>query len=403
MNRATNTRDIALGVVVAGTRVGATLGRVALLPVRVAAHMPIVGPTLRRAGESLAADGHEARLQGRHRLEVTAEEVLASPEVEHAVDVSMAGPLTDAVAHSLAEHRVVERIAEQVLASVDLEEAVTRALGHEKTERLVAEALASPDLERLLVSAIESRLTADLTDRVLDSPELQRAVDHVASSPEVRAALARQTTTLADEMVGGIRTRAGRADDASERAVRGWLRRPQLPRRSASGASQLYAGVATRAVAFTIDVAIAHVIFLTGAALLGLVASLVGELRPEWLVALLLASGWTVVVGGYFVLFWTAAGQTPGMRLMHLRVVSASGDPPRLGRALLRLVGLGLAIVPLFAGFLPVLFNERRRGLQDFFGDTVVVHVERAPLPSEEVEIRADSVEGVVDRGLISS
>ena len=397
MDRATNMRDIALGVLVAGTRTGETVVRVALLPVRAAARMPVVGPALRRAGESLAADGHEARVQGRHRLETTAGDVLKSREIERTIDVAMAGQLTDAVARSLAEHQVVERIAEQVLAETDLEGAVTKALGHERTERLVAEVLASPDLERLLVSAIESRLTVGLTDRVLESPEMQRAVEQVASSPAVRAALARQTTTLADEMVGSIRGRAERVDEAAERAVRGLLRRPPLPRTSSSDARQ-YAGVATRAVAFMIDVAIAHVIFLTGAAMLGLVASLVGDLRPEWLVAALLASGWTVVVGGYFVLFWTAAGQTPGMRLMRLRVARPSGDPPRLGRALLRLIGLGLAIVPLFAGFLPVLFNERRRGLHDFFGDTVVVHTERAPLMTEGVEIRGDPAQGMMSR-----
>jgi uncharacterized RDD family membrane protein YckC len=282
-----------------------------------------------------------------------------------------------------------------VLASADLDEAVARALGHQKTERLVAEVLASPELERLLVTAIESRLAVELTDRVLESPELQRAVDHVASSPEVRAALARQTTTLADELVGTMRTRAGRADDVAESAARRWLRRPLRAPTSADGAPRPYAGVATRAVALGIDVLIAHVIFLTGAALLGLAASLVGELRPGWLVALLVASGWAVVAGGYFVLFWTAAGQTPGMRLMRLRVAGATGDPPRLGRALLRLVGLLLSIVPLFAGFVPVLFNERRRGLHDFFGGTVVVHAERAPLPAEEVAIRPGSAAGV--------
>ena len=397
MARSTKTQDVALGVIVAGTRVVATVERVALLPVRVVARIPVVGPALRRTGESLAAEGHEARAQARHRLETTAEGVLASPEVEHTVDAAMAGPLTDAVARSLAEHQVVERIAEQVLAEADLEGAVTKALGHEKTERLVADVLASPDLERLLASAIESRLTVELTDRALESPEMQRAVDHVAASPAVRAALARQTTTLADEMVGSIRSRAERADDAAERAVRGLLRRPPRPRTSSSAVGQHYAGIATRGAALAIDVAIAQIIFLTGTALLGLMASLVGELRPEWLVAVLLASGWVVVSGGYFVLFWTTAGQTPGMRLMRLRVAArASGGPPRLGRALLRLLGLGLAIVPLFAGFLPVLFTERRRGLQDYFGNTVVVHTERPPIPTEGVEIRGEPARGMM-------
>jgi hypothetical protein len=69
------------------------------------------------------------------------------------------------------------------------------------------------------------------------------------------------------------------------------------------------------------DAALAHVIFLTGAAMLGLVASLVGELRPAWLVGFVLAAGWVLVVGTYLVAFWTVAGQTPGMRLLRLRLL----------------------------------------------------------------------------------
>jgi hypothetical protein len=38
----------------------------------------------------------------------------------------------------------------------------------------------------------------------------------------------------------------------------------------------------------------------------------------------------------------------------------------------LRFVGLLLAIVPLFAGFLPMLVDLHRRGLQDYVAGTVV-------------------------------
>jgi hypothetical protein len=36
-------------------------------------------------------------------------------------------------------------------------------------------------------------------------------------------------------------------------------------------------------------------------------------------------------------------------------------------------VGLTLAAIPLGAGFLPILFDERRRGLQDMLARTVVI------------------------------
>jgi uncharacterized protein YjbJ (UPF0337 family) len=39
--------------------------------------------------------------------------------------------------------------------------------------------------------------------------------------------LTEQSSGMADEMVGGLRTRTGSLDDAAERTVRGWLRRPR--------------------------------------------------------------------------------------------------------------------------------------------------------------------------------
>jgi uncharacterized RDD family membrane protein YckC len=44
-----------------------------------------------------------------------------------------------------------------------------------------------------------------------------------------------------------------------------------------------------------------------------------------------------------------------------------------------RLVGLVLSIIPLFAGFLPVLVDDRRRGLLDMMARTTVVYVAEAP------------------------
>ena len=368
----TNARDIAVGLFATGVRAGATAGRLALLPVRLAARAPVVGPPLQRAGEALASDGLEARARSREQLEAAAGDLLAAPEVERAVDQALSGPLTDTFARSLAKHRVAERVAAEIAATPEFEQAVVDALNHEATSRLVDRALASPGLERLVVEALESRLTAEVTDRALQSPELQRVVEHVASSPAVRSAMQRQTTTLAEELVSGLRRRAERADDAAERR----FRKRQV-------ANVPFAGVATRAVGLAIDVLFAQIIFLTGAALVGLVASLVGDLRPAWLVAALAAAGWALVSGTYFVLFWTAAGQTPGMRLMRLRVSDRRGQPPSLGRSVVRFFGLLLAIVPLFAGFLPVLFDDRRRGLQDYLAGTTGRYVDREPLVVE--------------------
>jgi uncharacterized RDD family membrane protein YckC len=89
-------------------------------------------------------------------------------------------------------------------------------------------------------------------------------------------------------------------------------------------------------------------------------------------------------VATYFVLFWSTAGQTPGMRLMGLRVMTPRGEHPGVARSVVRLIGLGLAIVPLFLGFLPVLVDARRRGLHDFLAGTVVLYAERELPPTPQ-------------------
>ena len=294
------------------------------------------------AGRAAFFPARAAARAWRGPIEEAVDEVLSAPELARVVDRALAGSLPEEIARSLVRNRVLERV--------------------------VAELAASGELERLLTAALGSPKTLELTDRVLASDETQRALRHVASSPELRDAIARQTTGLADEVVGGVRASAARLDDRAEQVVR----RPQRATRP------VYAGIATRAVALAIDAGVTIVLFMAGVGVAALVASLVGGLRPEWLVGVLLASGWMLVVGAYFVLFWSGAGQTPGMRLLRIRVRGPGGVPPSLGRSLVRLIGLVLAIVPLFAGFLPVLFTERRRGLPDILAGTVVVYDEAA-------------------------
>jgi uncharacterized RDD family membrane protein YckC len=166
-----------------------------------------------------------------------------------------------------------------------------------------------------------------------------------------------------------------KADDGAEHLPRRLLRK--RPR----AGDVPYAGFGTRGIALGVDALLAHVLFVTGAALVQLVAALFGGLRPHWLAGTIAGVGWLLVVVTYFVAFWSWTGQTPGMALMHVRVKDRRGAPPGFLRSLVRFVGLVLAIVPLFAGCLPALVDDRRRALQDFLAGTVVVYADDSQLP----------------------
>jgi uncharacterized RDD family membrane protein YckC len=292
------------------------------------------------AGRAAFFPARAAARVWRGRLEEAAEDVLSAPEIARVLDRALAGPLPEEIARSLVRHRVLERIA--------------------------AELAAQGELERLVTLGLASQRTLEVTDKVLASEEMQHALRAVASSPELRDAMAEQATGLAEEVVEGVRASAARLDDRAEQVAR---RRPRPE-------AATYGGIVTRAVALATDAALTIVILMSITGVVALIASLVGGLRPEWLVGALLGSGWILVTGAYFSVFWSTAGQTPGMRLLRVRVRGPEGTAPSLGRSLVRFVGLVVAIVPLFAGFVPVLFTERRRGLPDFVAGTVVVYDE---------------------------
>ena len=117
----------------------------------------------------------------------------------------------------------------------------------------------------------------------------------------------------------------------------------------------------SRAVALAIDAAVVQGTLLVIAALLALVGSLAGGVQLESLGQVIAAAGWLLATAGYFVIGWSVTGQTLGMRAMELRVMTALGLTPTLTRSSVRVLWLGLCILPLFAGFLPVLFDQRRR------------------------------------------
>jgi uncharacterized RDD family membrane protein YckC len=144
--------------------------------------------------------------------------------------------------------------------------------------------------------------------------------------------------------------------------------------------SEDYAGFVTRAIAFAIDVALIDLAAVIVAIVVGLAISAF-EL-PDVVLTVAIAAGAVAYLAwfaGYFAMFWSTTGQTPGARVMGVRVVCASGgEPVHLSAAIVRLVGMALAALPLFAGFLLILVDDRRRGLQDRLARTVVVYAAAA-------------------------
>jgi len=140
-------------------------------------------------------------------------------------------------------------------------------------------------------------------------------------------------------------------------------------------AAPTYEGLVTRTIAFAIDAAIIDVIALVVGVGVGLALSILSP-GQDATVVLVAIGGVAFVIWSiaYFVTFWSTTGQTPGNRLMRIRVCNADdGAPLKPRRALVRFGAMVLAAIPLCAGFLPILVDNRRRGIHDMLAGTVVV------------------------------
>lgn len=141
---------------------------------------------------------------------------------------------------------------------------------------------------------------------------------------------------------------------------------------SSGGSAGVYAGVVTRTIALAIDG-----LLISAGALAAIAAALlvfaVFAIKGHHTLALIVGGiAFAIWVSCYFVVFWTTTGQTPGNRVMHIRVVRSDGTRLRPHSALARLGAMVLSL-PLLWGFWPILSSDRRRGVPDAIAGTVVV------------------------------
>jgi len=257
----------------------------------------------------------------------------------------------------------------RAVESPAVERALVRVLQGPAVEEAVQGALESPAVERALTEALDSELVDRVWQQLLASDEVQSLVERIAQAPEIRAALAAQSVGLLEDIAEQIRRVARRLDDALEAVVRRLFLRKRRAQRSDR------VGLVSRAMAVGIDIGILNALFLAVSALVALFVSAVLPGAATAPAVALGAAAWLVGGGLYLTVFWALAGQTPGMRFMSIQV--EAGGSPRLGArvAFRRLLGTVLAAIPFGAGFLGILFSERRRGLHDSIADTEVRYV----------------------------
>jgi uncharacterized RDD family membrane protein YckC len=136
------------------------------------------------------------------------------------------------------------------------------------------------------------------------------------------------------------------------------------------------AGFVTRLLAYVTDVVVlAGIVALGGwiAVLIDTVFEQMGlDLNIDIATIYVFLIPW--IFGLYFVVFWSLTGRTIGKWFMGLKVISVDGNPPTIGRSVIRFIGYGVSAIVFWLGYLWVLIDGDRQAWHDHMAKTWVVY-----------------------------
>ena len=89
-------------------------------------------------------------------------------------------------------------------------------------------------------------------------------------------------------------------------------------------------------------------------------------------------------LGAFYVYFWHARGQTLGMQVWKIKLVNEAGSTLSWGECIRRFLAATLAVAPLGAGFLWMVFHPKRLALHDVLSRSRVIYLGKKPYRSEQ-------------------
>jgi len=128
----------------------------------------------------------------------------------------------------------------------------------------------------------------------------------------------------------------------------------------------------SRLLAIIYDVLIVFFITVITIILIQMLIGLGKEIPADSFINTILKSFWVLIAFAYFGYYWTTRGETPGMRVWKIRVLSNDGEliswKSALYRFVFALLGLGLLWIP---------FDKKHLALQDRLSHTLLIRTHR--------------------------
>lgn len=268
------------------------------------------------------------------------------------------------VAHVTGMDRAVDEAVEEAILRALRSPAIGRAIERAMASHTEAAGLNSEELAQVVKQALDSEAAEQAWAEVLDSDEVQMLIERIASAPELRAAIRAQSAGMLTDIGIRLTKETERLDDVMER----------ITRRKDPDSETNQAGLVTRLTSFAIDVGLLFLVYSVASGVIASVVSFVFGTK------LSLVGGFAIGVIGYLlagsilVIFWALAGQTPGMRLLAIRLTENGSNHVHLRCAIKRLFALIISLLPLGLGYFWILRDPSRHAWCDTLTNTEIIY-----------------------------
>lgn len=268
------------------------------------------------------------------------------------------------VARAAGVDRVVNEAVEEAIVRALRSPAVIRAIERALQSHAEAAEQGSDELAQVVKRVLQSDAAGHVWTEFLESEQAQLLVERIAGAPEIRAAIASQSAGLISDIGVRLTVISEGLDDAVERVVRA----------DDPDSETNQAGLATRAIAAGIDLALLFGAYSLISGVLASVVSAVYGQRLSLAAVIVLCALGVMTGGAIFAAFWALAGQTPGMRFLSIRLEHHGSREITFGCALRRVFAVILSLLPLGLGYFAILRDPRRRAWADRMTGTEVIY-----------------------------
>jgi uncharacterized RDD family membrane protein YckC len=269
------------------------------------------------------------------------------------------------VAHAAGVDHALDEAVEEAIVRALRSPAIGRAIERAIENHAANVGLNNDEIAEVVKRALKSEAVEQAWGEVLASDEIQTLIERIVGGPELRSALRAQSAGLITDIGARLTTLTEKVDDTLERIVR---------RKDQEELETNQAGLVTRLVAAGIDLGLLFVLYSIASSVFASVISYASGGRLSLAGVIVLSTLGFFIACGIFVTFWALAGQTPGMRILSIRLVHEGSPHITFRVATRRVFALIVALLPLGIGYFAIARDPSRRGWHDRMVKTEVIY-----------------------------